>query len=60
MEPQLHDIMAKNKYRLHVGVVSTTIKDINLLADVSHTKAMRFMPEAEWLRKDYDKCSAQI
>jgi hypothetical protein len=50
----------ENKYRLHVGVVSTTINDIILLAGVPTTKAIRFMLEAEWLHKNYDKCNAQI
>jgi hypothetical protein len=41
-------------------VVSTTINDIILLAGVPTTKAIRFMLEAEWLQKNYDKCNAQI
>jgi hypothetical protein len=53
-------LLLENKYRLHVGMVSTTINDINLPASVPTTEVIRFMLEAEWLHNSYDKCNAQI
>jgi hypothetical protein len=47
--------LLEDKYRLHVGLVATTINCINLVAAIPATTVIRCAEEAEWFCSNYDK-----
>jgi hypothetical protein len=50
----------EGKYELHVAMVASAIKNINLLAGLQTAKAIRRTLEAESLYNSSNKCNAQI
>lgn len=47
--------LLEDKYRLHVGLVATTINCINLVAAIPATKLIRYAEKAECFCSNYDK-----